>query len=331
MSLVKIDPGQKDIKKITGNVFGLAVLAALGFAAYVYLLPLLLTVVWGTVELAVGIIVGAFLLFTITNGKFWRALRYMSEALSQFLLGWIIEMNPFNILEYRLEVTEEDAEQLLKYNKQLKGKAATVKEKLEQNEAELKQNVAKLELVNRQLAHNPNDLTAQNTKALCASTITSCTEYIESIQPIYNDLNRLVDFTDRAYSTARSNITAARQDLAKKRDMFEIVTTASNALDKAWKALLGRKDLNNDAEKAIDSLKKNIGEKIGNIQTGIKVTGQFMDNKDLENASKLQVTLKQLENVNLDAHTYGSTLTPEATKIELKNQTGGNKYMNYLN
>jgi hypothetical protein len=329
MSLVTIDPGQKDIKKITGNVVGLAIIAALGLAAYTYLLPYLLKLAWDSVQLGIAIVIGAFLFYTLTNPKTWRAFRYLSEAFSQMFLGWVIEMNPFNILEYKLKLAEEDAEELLKYNEQLKGKQSEIKEKIDRNDQEIKVAISQKDIVQRKLLANPNDIIAKEGLEESLNTIAANTDYANGLKPAYNELVKLTEFTERAFRAANLQIKMSRKQLSKQRDLYETVTTASGAINKAKRALAGDSGVNSDADMAIEMLRKDIGQKIGNIQTGIKITSEIMNSKDLENAAKLQTTLKQLEGVDLQEVPYSSTITTNTAQMQISS-SGENPYLDFL-
>jgi hypothetical protein len=329
MSLVTIDPGQKDIKKITGNVVGLAIIAALGLAAYTYLLPYLLKLAWDSVQLGIAIVIGAFLFYTLTNPKTWRAFRYLSEAFSQMFLGWVIELNPFNILEYKLKLAEEDAEELLKYNEQLKGKQSEIKEKIDRNDQEIKVAISQKDIVQRKLLANPNDIIAKEGLEETLNTIAANTDYANGLKPAYNELVKLTEFTERAFRAANLQIKMSRKQLSKQRDLYETVTTASGAINKAKRALAGDSGVNSDADMAIEMLRKDIGQKIGNIQTGIKITSEIMNSKDLENAAKLQTTLKQLEGVDLQEVPYSSTITTNTAQMQISS-SGENPYLDFL-
>jgi hypothetical protein len=330
MSLITVDPGQKDIKKITGNVVGLSIIAALGLAAYTYVLPFLLKLAWDSVQLGVAIVIGAFLFYTLTNAKTWRAFRYLSEAFSQLFLGWVIEMNPFNILEYKLKVAEDDAEELLKYNGQLKGKQSEIKEKIDRNDLEIKNAISQKDLAKQVLLSRPNDLAAKEGLEESINTIAANTDYANGLTPAYNELVKLTEFTERAYRTANLQIKMSRKQLSKQRDLYETVTTASGAITKAKRALAGDAGINSDADMAIEMLRKDIGQKIGNIQTGIKITSEIMNSKDLENAAKLQTTLKQLEGVDLTEVSYSSTIPNSAPAQMQIASSGENPYLDFL-
>jgi hypothetical protein len=81
MAIITIDPGQKmDMKKIMGWVIMLSLVGALGYGFY-QILPYLLNMVWGTIELCVGIAIGAVLVYFLLSGSTWRFLSMQEKAL----------------------------------------------------------------------------------------------------------------------------------------------------------------------------------------------------------------------------------------------------------
>jgi predicted RND superfamily exporter protein len=239
-------------------------------------------------------------------------------------------MNPFNILEYKLHLAESDAEELMKYNEQLTGKQSEIKEKIDKNDQEIRIAISQKDIVQKKLLANPTDIIAKEGLEESLNTIAANTDYANGLKPAYNELVKLTNFTDRAFRAANLQIKMSRKQLSKQRDLYETVTTASATITKAKRALAGDAGVNSDADEAIELLRKDIGKKIGNIQSGIKITSEIMNSKDLENAAKLQTTLKQLEGVDLHEVPYSSTIASNAEGQMQINATGENPYLNFL-
>lgn len=334
-ALVTVDPGSKtDMKKIVGWVILAAIAAVAGYYFFIYVLPFLLTTVWTAIKLVIAIAILGVLLLIFSNKSFWRGIKYFCDALGQKTLGWAIEMNPFNILEYRLECAEDDALALKKCNEKLQGKRMEIKGKIEDADTELKNSLAAISVAEKVITNpNSNELAIQQAQDALEEhghNAQSNKEYIDGLQPLFNDLGKLVTFTDKAYRNANLAIKIAKKDLSKKRDMFETVTTASNAIAAGWKALKGDADINSDAEKAIEFLKKDIGEKIGQIKSGLKITNEYMNSKDMENAAKLQSTLNKMSEIDLSTTNYSETVNKSQMEMEGTPVSSHNQYMNYI-
>src|SRR4051794_38866907 len=90
-------------KNVATTIIGLLLFAGLGYLFAVYLLPFLITVTWNLVNLIIGGAVLGLLLMIVTNKKFWRAIRYFSEFIANYTIGIAIELNPFSILQMKIE------------------------------------------------------------------------------------------------------------------------------------------------------------------------------------------------------------------------------------
>jgi hypothetical protein len=266
-------------KNIATTVVGLALIGGLAYGFLTYVLPWLVTVTWNLVNLIIGGVVAAFLLMLLTNKKFWRALRYFSEFIANYTIGLAIELNPFNILEMKIDQGYKDRKVLHEQGARLKGKKSELTDKLAEKEKELQLNIQKVKILQSE---------GQNKRQidLYANNVLRCREYIDNVTPIVGDLDKLIKFSDAAYEESGIMLEDAKLDLEAKKDLYYSVTTGLSAVTSAMKAFKGDDELNRDAEKALAVLKVQIGEKIGHIKSAIDVTSRFMDDKVLEDKAK---------------------------------------------
>jgi len=280
-------------KNLATTVTGLSLFAGLGYLFLTYVLPWLVTVTWNLVNLIIGGVVLGLLLMIVTNKKFWRALRYFSEFIANYTIGIAIELNPFNILQLKIEQGYQDRNTLYQQAAKLKGKQSELMDKLGGKEKELQLNAQKVKILQQEKAKARQiDLYANN--------VLRCREYIDNVTPIVGDLNKLIKFSDTAYDESGIMLEDAKLDLEAKKDLFYSVTTGLSAVTSAMKAFKGDDELNQDAEKALAILKQQIGEKIGHIKSAIDVTSRFMDDKVLEDKAKSAQAIELIERFNLD-------------------------------
>lgn len=313
-------------KNIATFVVGLAFFGGLAYMFLTYVLPWLVKVTWNTVNLVIGGVVLAFLLLLVTNGKFWRAIKYFSEFVANYTIGLAIELNPFKILEYKIEQGYEDRKVLYQQAGKLKGKQAELSDKIKEKEKELKLNVEKVKILQRE---NPGSKQVD----LYANNVTRNKEYIDNVTPIITDLNKLIKFADTAYEDSGIMLEDAKMDLEAKKDLYYSVTTGLSAVSSAMRAFKGDDELNRDAEKALSILKVKIGEKIGNIKSAIDVTSKFMDDKALEDKAKSSQAIELINQFDTRKDfTYSDTLLTDSTKDQgrLKDVYMGDRYKNLL-
>ena len=267
-------------KNIATTIIALALFGGLAYGFLTYVLPWLVTVTWNLVNLVIGGVVAGFLLMIVTNKKFWRALKYFSEFIANYTIGLAIELNPFSILQLKIEQGYKDRNTLYQQAGRLKGKKSELNDKLTDKEKELQLNIQKVKILQSEQGKNSRQID------LYANNVLRCREYIDNVTPIVGDLDKLIRFADAAYEESGIMLEDAKLDLEAKKDLYYSVTTGLSAVTSAMKAFKGDDELNQDAEKALALLKAQIGEKIGHIKSAIDVTSRFMDDKVLEDKAK---------------------------------------------
>jgi hypothetical protein len=278
-------------KNIATTVIGLSLFAGLAYGFLTFVLPWLVTVTWNLVNLIIGGLALGFLLMIVTNKKFWRALKYFSEFIASYTIGIAIELNPFRILQAKIDQGYDDRNTLYKQAARLKGKQSELMNKLSEKEKELKLNAQKVKILQ-------DEKSTTRQIDLYANNVLRCREYIDNVTPIVGDLNKLVKFADMAYEESGIMLEDAKLDLEAKRDLYYSVTTGLSAVSSAMKAFKGDDDLNRDAEKALAILKEQIGEKIGQIKSAIDVTSRFMDDQVLEDKAKSAQAVELINRFN---------------------------------
>jgi hypothetical protein len=302
----------REPKNIATALVGLALVAGLAYGFLTYVLPWLIKVTWNMVNLVIGGVVLGFLLMTITNRKFWRALKYFSEFVANYSIGLAIELNPFNILQAKIDQGYKDRETLHRQSGRLKGKQSELTEKLAEKEKELQLNIQKVKILQAEKGESRQI-------NLYTNNVMRCREYIENVTPIVSDLNKLILFADAAYEESGVMLEDAKLDLEAKKDLYYSVTTGLSAVSSAMRAFKGDDELNRDAEKALSLLKVRIGEKIGHIKSAIDVTSRFMDDRVLEDKAKSAQALELINRFDLgrDFH-YSGAAAQDSSKGRLK-------------
>lgn len=312
-------------KNVATTVVGLVIAAALGYGFLTYVLPWLVTVTWNLVNLIIAGTVAIFLLMILTNKKFWRAMKYFSAFIANYTIGVAIELNPFAILQTKIDQGYEDRNVLFKQAGRLKGKETELLEKLRNKEQELQLNIQKVKILQQQSGHARQiDLYANN--------VLRCREYIDNVTPIVGDLQKLIRFADMAYEESGIMLEDAKLDLEAKKDLYHSVTTGLSAVSSAMKAFKGDDDLNRDAEQALAVLKTQISEKIGHIKTAIDVTSRFMDDRVLEDKAKSAQALELINqfDVKSDFNYAETSLGKNAEGHHLKDVQTGDRYRGLL-
>ncbi|MEO5999586.1 MAG: hypothetical protein ABIN89_22515 [Chitinophagaceae bacterium] len=320
-----------DAKKTWGTIMTFIILGGLLILFYIYILPFLLSVVWGTVQLVIGIAVAIVLLMILTNPKFWRGIRYFSEAVAQGTLGWAIEMNPWNILNLQIEEAEKDRDQLRIHGEKLKAQESSLQLQLEENERNLRQAQEEVKICQARLQKTPDDFDTQLALETSATNFNNAKDFIDGVKPVANDVKNLVIFADKAYRKSGVALLNSKNTIKIQKAKYDAVTTASATMGKAMKAFTGNTDLNSDADVAIQKIRQDVAQKIGGIKSAIQITSQAMNAQDLKDAAKVSIAAHTAIQLDVDnTFNYSDSVQTSAAKIDNDKDGGKNKYLDYL-
>jgi len=330
MALITFDPGKLDLKKLTGNTFAWIFGGALLLGIWVLVAPYLKDVIWDTVSIAIGVGVLIAMGLIVTNKKFQRSLKYLGEFVGAGLLGKVIEMNRWEILKYRIDRKAEDAEKIQANKAELKGQKIGIENKIKTRDKELRKAIESETLLKSALKDDPNNSENLVQLQIVQNKIVNSKKYIDNTVPALNDLNNLIDYTERAYNSSKVIITNAYEDLRTQREIWETVSTAGEAVSSAMNAILGRKEDDQDAEQAYQSLQKELNENLGKIQEGIEATSRVMDSQDLENAASLRSAMTEIQGLDLMKVDYSKTIASSVTNMAVPKQQAAGKFAQYL-
>ena len=324
-----------DSKRISTAFIGIVLLCGLGFLFYTFILPWLLTIVWGTVQLIIGVVVAVFLLGIVTSGKFWRGMHYLCEGIARWTLGLVIEMNPFNILYLQVENAEKEREQLKIQGDKLKAQQQSLMMQVDDNNKTMQQSAAEIKILKDRLAKSPDNFDSQLQLQTSSTNFTNAKEFIDQVNPLLNDINKLVDFTDKAYKKSGVELLNAKNTIKIRKATYDAVTTGSMAMKKAMSAFFGKSALNNDADKALEVLRNDIAKKIGTIKSAISITNDVMNQNDLRDAAKISLAAQTALKFETDAnYDYPGGTEKDSSAINLDaNQistSSDNKYIDFL-
>lgn len=307
-----------DAKKKSSTFIGLILLAAVGLVVYSYVLPWLLGIVWGTIELVVGGCILAFILAIVTNKKFWRGMHYLTEGIARYSLGLVIELNPFEILLEQVEAGEKNREDLKKQGDKLRAQQQSLAMQVDDNDKIMHQSAGEIKVAQQILTKDPENFQTQLDLQTSTTNFTNAKDFIDQVKPLLTQISKMADFTDKAYRKSGVELQNARSTIKIKKAQFDAVTTGSAAMASAMKAFFGDGALNQDADQALDALRMDVARKLGTIKSAIDVTSGVMSHNDLRDAAKMNVALDAVDKFDLDSFSYSNAIGDGAPGAAMK-------------
>jgi hypothetical protein len=279
---------------------GISLLILLGYGFTTYILPTLISLTWGLIELAVGgfILFSIFMLFS--NPRFWRTLKYLNEALTKIMLFWLIEFDEFIIQEEQIKQAENDVEDFVKAKEKIEG----VRSKLQTTIID--KDRLYLECIGMsQAAENAGDNDASEQYALDAVAHKT---YIDSVSPLVNDMDVIIGFSDKMEKVMARKIKDLKRELNLAKDTYFAISAGASALSSAKKAIFGDKNINNDSELAKQRLINKTAQLTGELRNSMKILKEVQTEESYRDKSKMLNAKKQIMEI---------TSTVEDTSFEV--------------
>lgn len=272
-----------------GAIAGLGILGLIGY----YVLPILSSIVWNTLNFGIALVCLAVFLYMVTNRKLRLSFFYFYEILMKKLVGIVIELDPFIIAEDYLGDMEDQREKLYKQSTEVDAQKEKIELKIKEKNGELNKLMTKAQVAKeKNMMPELGNATRQ---------IGRLNEYIAQLTPIRDNLSRIGDYLTKIHKNSAYLIEDAKNELELKKDLYKSVTSGNQALSSALKIFKGDPEKKLLVEQSMEFLKDDIAGKLANMKKAIGYSADFMHSIDLDNATYEKEGLKLLESVNPDS------------------------------
>ena len=299
-----------------GVIAGLGILAAIGY----FVIPILATIVWNTLNFSIAVTCLAVFLYCITNRKLRLSFFYFYEILMKRLVGLVIELDPFIIAEDYINDMEKEREKLYNQSVEVQSQKEKITMKIKEKETEMKQLLSKAKVAKE------NNMLPELGNA--TRQVARLQEYIKQLDPIADNLSKIDTYLTKIYKNSAYLIEDAKNELELKKDLYNSVSSGNKALSSAMKIFKGDPEKKLLVEQSMEYLKDDIADKLGNMKKAISYSTDFMRSIDLDNATYEQQGLQMMENFNADDQLK---LTTSAVKVEPQAVEPGKVDKDYYN
>jgi hypothetical protein len=285
-----------------GTILGLGVLGAIGY----FVIPILTTIVWNTINFGIACAVGFILYMILSNRKLWMSLFYLYEILLKKLVGIIIELDPFIIAEDYIKDIEKERENLYNKSIEVDGQKEGIDSKIKEKEREKRK---QLDIAAAAKANNMGMELAAATRQVSRLDV-----YVQQLTPIRDNLQKIGDYLTQVHKNSKFMLDDMKNDLDLKKDLYHSVTKGNNALKSAMSIFNGDVEKRLMVEQSMDFLKDDIAGKLASMKKAISYSSDFMRSIDLENASYQVEGLRMLEEYKPELFIYnneGENAKPE--------------------
>ena len=271
-----------------GIIVGLGLLLLLGY----FVIPILTTIVWNTLNFGIALVCLGVFLYCITHRSLRLSLFYLYEILMKKLVGVVIELDPFIIAEDYINDMEKQREKLYTQSVEVDAQKEKIDMKIKEKEKEMTQ------LMSKAKAAQQNNMGPELANA--TRQVARLQEYVKQLTPIRDNLQKIGDYLTEVHKNSAYLIEDSKNELEVKKDLYKSVTSGNQALTSALKIFKGDPQKKLMVEQSMEYLKDDIASKLANMKKAISYSSDFMKSIDLDNATYELQGLKMIEAYNPD-------------------------------
>ncbi len=271
-----------------GVIIGLGLLVLIGY----FVIPILTTVIWNTLNFSIALVSLGVFLYCVTHRKLRLSLFYLYEILMKKLVGFVIELDPFIIAEDYISDMENQREKLYTQSVEVEGQKEKIDLKLAEKSKEMNQ------MLTRAKAAKDNNMMPELGNA--TRQVARINDYIKQLAPIRDSLAKIGDYLNKVHKNSGYLIEDAKNELDLKKDLYKSVSSGNRALSSAMKIFKGDPEKKLMVEQSMEYLKDDIAGKLASMKKAISYSTDFMRSIDLDNATFEVEGLKMLETFDSD-------------------------------
>jgi phage shock protein A len=321
---------------VTGGLFMAAIIGA---AAY-FLVPILSTIVWNTVNLAVGLGVLFGLVYVVLDPKMRNLVWYMYKSVMRWITGVFVEIDPIGILKSYIEDLRDSLGKMNQQISNLKGQMYKMSEMIKQNQREIQNNLS--------LAGRAKDTGRENIMVLKARKAGRLQESNMKLEDVYKRMEVLYRVLTKMYENSEIMLEDLSDQVVVKEQEYKAIKASHSAMKSAQAILTGNSDKKYMYDMALEAMANDVGQKVGEMERFMDMSKNIMESIDLQNGVFEEEGLAMLEKwekegvsfllggekqqiINKAKSNEVLDLNAATPKLPTKQERGGNQYDSLFN
>lgn len=318
----------------TGAIFGLAILAGLGYVFVTYL-PQILALAQSTLYLALMIVALVAILYMVLDPKMRTLIWYMYKSVMRWVTGMFVTIDPIGILKNYIEDLEDNLGKMRKQIGILRGQMRQMMTLIEDNNKEIETNM--------KLAAVARDQDKDQQMLLASRKAARLRESNEKYAALHQKMEILYRILTKMHSNSEVLLEDTKDQVKVKEIERKAIRTSHSAMKSAMSVISGDPDKRAMFDAAMDAITEDVANKVGEMENFMEMSSKLMDSIDLQNGMFEEQGLQMLEEWEKKSTLMlmeGTGKTSSAESLDLdsfksrpekETRNDGNDYSNLFN
>jgi hypothetical protein len=271
---------------VTGTIFLIAILAALGFVL-VNALPTLIALASNVLYLALMILVLGAIIYMVLDPKMRTLVGYMYKSIMRKLTSMFVTIDPIGILKNYVDDLEDNLRKMSTQIGNIRGQMRKLKTLMEENGSEIENNL--------KLAQKAKEQGIQNQMVLSSRKAARLRETNEKYRVLYNKMEVLSRVLSRMYQNSEVLLEDTKDQVKHKEEERKAIRASHSAMKSAMSVISGDADKRAIFDMALEEIADDVAQKVGEMEHFMEMSSNFMNSVDLQNGVFEEEGLKMLD------------------------------------
>lgn len=267
---------------VTGMIFLIAILAAIGLAGYWVFLNLT-----SILSLAAGILALGAVLYMVLDPKMRNLVSYLYKSAMRKITGFFITIDPIGILKNYIDDLEDNLRKMSKQIGNIRGQMRKLKTIMETNAKEI-DNHMKMASVARQKGNQKTVTLSSRKAARLKESNIKYKNLHEKMKVIYRILTKM-------YSNSEILLEDTKDQVMVKEQERKAIRASHSAMKSAMSVISGDPDKRAMFDAAMEAVADDVANKVGEMERFMEMSSNFMENIDIQNGVFEEKGMKMLE------------------------------------
>jgi len=270
----------------TGALFLLGLIGGAGWLLFKYS-GAILAMLGNTVGIVAMLLVLGAIIYMVLDPKMRALVSYMYKSVMRWVTGIFVTIDPIGILKNYIDDLKDNLKKMSKQIGGLKGQMRKLKTIVENNNGEIKQNLA--------LARAAKAKGDQKTLMLSTRKAARLKESNGKYSALHSKMSVLYKVLTKMYSNSEILLEDTVDQVKVKEQERKAIRASHSAMSSAMSIIKGDSDKRAMFDQAMEVIADDVSNKVGEMERFMEMSSDFMNSVDLQNGVFEEQGLKMLE------------------------------------
>ncbi len=271
---------------VTGTIFLLAILGALGFLV-VTGLPAIIGFASSLLGLAATVLALGAVVYMVLDPKMRALVGYMYKSTMRKITSIFVTIDPIGILKNYVDDLSDNLKKMGKQIGGLRGQMRKIKTMMIDNTKDIEQNLM--------IARKAKEMGNKQQLMLSSRKAARLKESNAKYEKLHTKMGLLYKVLTKMYSNSEILLEDTKDQVKVKEQERKAIRASHSAMKSAMNIISGNSDKRAMFDQAMEVIADDVANKVGEMEQFMELSANFMESVDLQNGIFEEQGLKMLE------------------------------------